>query len=532
MVSRTIAAVLLWAGMAPLAAQTVPPLPPEQTPTGARPRADALLRDYFAASISTPPSSFGWDSTFYRKYTDALGIPIISSARVPDEAVLAARDIVIHMTSKRPDVRAALIERGARVGVMAVTEMTTDIPEQRDWKKPAIDDRRLTPGERARYNEPGGIGSMTDQEYWNRRARGMGGRYTTGAEENILGYPGTRYYGENILVHEFSHGIMGAVRTADSTLYARLEAAYQQARDRKLYLSPRGSPHYAVNTIGEYWAEGTQWWFWSNYPATFAKLGVEQEVWSPRDLERYDPELYDILSQVYPDHRIPLDVYHGKRLRPRGEGAPQPAAARDDTVRQSDAVHHDILLQPAHPPWQEQAPAQYRAEFETSRGRFVIEVQREWSPHGADRFYNLVRNGYYDGGRFHRVLPGYIVQWGVHGDPVVNSIWKTQFIPDDSVRQSNTRGFIGFAMTGPNLRATQVYINTADNSRNDAQGFSPFGRVIEGMDVVDSLYAGYGEDSGGGLRGGRQGPLEQGGNAYLAREYPELDYIIRARIRP
>jgi homoserine O-acetyltransferase len=99
------------------------------------------------------------------------------------------------------------------------------------------------------------------------------------------------------------------------------------------------------------------------------------------------------------------------------------------------------------------------------------------------------------------------------------------------VKQSNTRGYIGFAMTGPNLRATQVYINTADNSRNDAQGFSPFGRLIEGMDVVDSLYSGYGEDSGGGLRGGRQGPLEQGGNAYLAREYPELDYIIRAQIR-
>jgi cyclophilin family peptidyl-prolyl cis-trans isomerase len=516
-------AVLLWAGAAPLAGQSVPPAAPGRAAAGAaRPQADALVRDYVSASISTPPSSFGWDTTFYRKYVDALGIPIISSARVPDEAVLVARDIVIHMTAKRPDVRAAMIERGTRVGVMAITEMTTDIPEQRDWKKPAIDDRRLTPGERARYNEPGGIGSMTDQEYWNRRARGMGGRYTTGAEENILGYPGTRYYGENILVHEFSHGIMGALRTADSALYARLEVAYQQARDRKLYLSPRGSPHYAVNTIGEYWAEGTQWWFWSNYPATFASHGVEQEVWSPRDLERYDPELYDILSSVYPDHHIPLDVYHGRRLRPRDiENAPV-----------ADTVRLDLLRQPEHPRWQEQAPARYHAEFETTRGRFILEVHRDWSPHGADRFYNLVRNGYYDGGRFHRVLAGYIVQWGVHGSPAVNSIWKTRFIPDDSVVQSNTRGFIGYAMTGPNLRATQVYINTADNSRNDAQGFSPFGRVIDGMDVVDSLYSGYGRDSGDGLRAGTQGPLEEGGNAYLAREYPELDYIIRARIRP
>lgn len=189
-----------------------------------------------------------------------------------------------------------------------------------------------------------------------------------------------------------------------------------------------------------------------------------------------------------------------------------------------------ILLQPGHPGWQERAPDRYRAAFETSRGRFVIEVHRAWAPLGADRFYNLVRNGYYDEGRFHRVIRDYIVQWGLHGDPAVNRIWKERFIPDDKTTRSNLRGTVAFAMTSPERRSTQVYINTNDNTRNDGQGFSIFGTVVEGMEVVDSLYSGYGDNSGGGLRAGRQGPVEEGGNAYLAREYPRLDYIIRARI--
>src|SRR5690606_27160403 len=142
----------------------------------------------------------------------------------------------------------------------------------------------------------------------------------------------------------------------------------------------------------------------------------------------------------------------------------------------------------------------YVAEFETSRGRFAIEVPREWAPAGADRFYNLVRNGYYDDGRFHRVLPGYIVQWGVHGDPSIYRLWRERYIPADPLKRSNVRGTIGFAMTEPHLRTTQVYINLADNSRNDPEGLAPFGRVLEGMEVVDALYAEYGERAGGGLR--------------------------------
>ena len=505
-------AVLLLGGCA------LAPRAPEAQPEP-RPRADALIADYAAAVLGPPPAAFGWDTAFYRKYADAEGIPVISSSMVPDEALLVARDIINHMLLQRPDVRAEMIRSGSRVGIMAITEFTTDIPEQRDWKKPALDDRRLTPGERARYNEPGGIGSMTDQEYWNRRARGMGGRYTTAAEENILGYPGTRYFGEHILVHEFSHSIMSAVRAVDTLLYRQLQDAFRSAQERKLYLAPSGSPHYAVNTIAEYWAEGTQWWFWSNFPATFAAGGspdgARTEVWSPEDLKRYDPALYDVLSRMYPDHHIPLDVYHGRRLR---------------SVR-PDSVSLASLRRPDDPRWAEAAPARYVAEFETTRGSFAIEVSRDWAPYGADRFYNLVRNGYFNEGRFHRVLAGYIAQWGVHGDPAIYRAWKDRYIPSDPPKQSNVRGTIGFAMTSPEKRATQVYINLADNSRNDPQGFAPFGRVIEGMAVVDSLYSGYGEAAGGGLRAGKQGPLAQGGNAWLGRGYPKLDWIIRARIR-
>ena len=193
--------------------------------------------------------------------------------------------------------------------------MTTDVPEQREWKKPALDDRRLTDGERARYDQPGGIGSMTDKQYWDRRARGMGGTFTTCAEENVLGYPGTRYFGEHILVHEFSHSIEGSMRRVDPSLHAELQAAYKDATEKKMYISARGVRHYAVNTLAEYWAEGTQWWFWNNYPEVFVTNGAEASVWSPDDLERYDPKLFAVLAKVYADHHIPADVYYGKKLR-------------------------------------------------------------------------------------------------------------------------------------------------------------------------------------------------------------------------
>ena len=258
--------------------------------------------------IGAPPAELGLDP-FYKKYTDAFGIPIVSSEKVPGTALLVARDVVNYMLSMRPDVRAVMAARKARVLVMAETEMETDLPERRDWKKPAKDDPRLTPGERARYDLAGGIASLTDRDYWNRRARGMGGNVTSCAEENLLGYPGTRYYGEHILVHEFSHNIMSALRTADPALFAQIQPAYDGAKAKALYQG-----QYAENTVAEYWAEGTQWWFWSNIEFYDRTTGAR--VQTPDELKAYDPTLYGILEKVYAGHHIPADVYYGRNLRP------------------------------------------------------------------------------------------------------------------------------------------------------------------------------------------------------------------------
>jgi len=261
---------------------------------------------YEQVFVTAPPGSFGFDP-FYKKYADAFGIPVISSEKVPHTALLMARDIVNYMLMKRMDIRAALIAQGARVLVMAESEMETDLPERRDWKKPAKEDRRLTPAERENYDKPGGIAGMTDREYWNKRARGMGGTITSCAEENLLGYPNTRYYGENILVHEFSHNMMGALRKVDPILYAEIDQAYQAAKAKGLYKG-----QYAINTVAEYWAEGSQWWFWSN----FGFYDGETRVQTPEDLKAYDPKLYSILDRVYPGHHIPADIYYGRNLRP------------------------------------------------------------------------------------------------------------------------------------------------------------------------------------------------------------------------
>lgn len=189
---------------------------------------------------------------------------------------------------------------------------------------------------------------------------------------------------------------------------------------------------------------------------------------------------------------------------------------------------HAALLDPRHKFWDERAPDIFRVKFETSKGVFVVEARRSWSPRGADRFYNLARAGFFDDSRFFRVRAGFIAQFGIAGDPAVAAVWRSQTIRDDPARQSNTRGSVSYAMTGPDARTTQLFINLGDNSRLDREGFAPVGRVVEGMDVVDSLYAGYGEDAGGGMRGGKQGRIFEGGNAYLDREFPKLDKLLRA----
>ena len=188
------------------------------------------------------------------------------------------------------------------------------------------------------------------------------------------------------------------------------------------------------------------------------------------------------------------------------------------------------LLDPDAPFWRTPAPAIFYATVETTKGTFVLQIERRLAPRGADRFFNLARAGYFDDSRFSRVVPGFIAQFGIPGDPSLSAIWATRSFRDDSVRATNARGTIAFAMTGPHTRTTQLYINLVDNTRLDAQGFAPLGRVVQGMDVVDGLYSGYGETSGGGVRAGKQGPLLAGGNAYIDREFPKLDRLIRVTI--
>jgi peptidyl-prolyl cis-trans isomerase A (cyclophilin A) len=176
----------------------------------------------------------------------------------------------------------------------------------------------------------------------------------------------------------------------------------------------------------------------------------------------------------------------------------------------------------------EQAPATFRARFETSQGPFVIEVHREWAPLGADRFYTLVKGGFYDGVRFFRVLTGFMAQFGLSGDPKVQAAWASANLMDEPAKQRNLRGFVTFAKeSSPNTRYTMVFINYKDNSYLDADGFAPFGQVVVGMDVVDKLYGGYGRTNVPDQR-----RIKSEGNVYLASEYPKLDFIKTATIEP
>jgi peptidyl-prolyl cis-trans isomerase A (cyclophilin A) len=178
----------------------------------------------------------------------------------------------------------------------------------------------------------------------------------------------------------------------------------------------------------------------------------------------------------------------------------------------------------------EKAPDVYRAKFDTSAGGFVIEVHRDWAPNGADRFYNLVKNGYYDGARFFRVISGFMAQFGINGDPALNTVWRQARIPDDPVKQSNKRGYVSFATSGPNSRTTQVFINYSDaNAQLDASGFAPFGRVVQGMGTVEALYSEYGEGQPRG-KGPSQAEAQMQGNAYLMKSFPRLDYVKTATI--
>jgi len=174
----------------------------------------------------------------------------------------------------------------------------------------------------------------------------------------------------------------------------------------------------------------------------------------------------------------------------------------------------------------DQAPDTYQVLFETSKGNFTVKVHRDWAPNGADRFYKLIESGFYDDCRFFRVLPGFMVQWGINGDPEIQKNWVQAMIKDDPVVKSNTRGFITYAKSGqPNSRTSQIFINYADNSRLDRDGFAPFGEVVEGMDVVDAINAQYREQPD-------QALIQSTGNKYLNQKFPKLDYIRQATIVP
>ena len=178
------------------------------------------------------------------------------------------------------------------------------------------------------------------------------------------------------------------------------------------------------------------------------------------------------------------------------------------------------------------APAAFRVRLDTSKGPIVIDVHRDWAPNGAGRFRELIEAGYYDDSRFFRVVKGRWAQFGINGDPAVAKAWRERTIPDDPPKESNVRGTVAFAFAVPNGRTTQVYIALTDlSATQDAQGFVPFGRVVEGMDVADALNSEYGETLGG-IRAGHQQPMFDGGNASLDREFPRLDRIIRGRIVP
>ena len=189
-----------------------------------------------------------------------------------------------------------------------------------------------------------------------------------------------------------------------------------------------------------------------------------------------------------------------------------------------------VLLNPDAPEFRVQAPEQAIVRLDSSVGRIDIEVTRQWAPRGADRFVALARHGYYDGARFFRVNPGRWTQFGVNGDPAIAKAWRNRTFPDDPFVQSNTRGTVAFAFAVPNGRTTQIFFNTGDNSAtHDKEPFTPFGRVVSDMKLVDAINAEYREGPGG-IRAGKQDPFFQGGNAWLQREFPKLDYIKRATI--
>ena len=191
----------------------------------------------------------------------------------------------------------------------------------------------------------------------------------------------------------------------------------------------------------------------------------------------------------------------------------------------------NVLRTPDAPAMNVRAPDVVLIRLDTTKGVIRLEMHRAWAPHGVDRFYNLVRHGFYDHAPVFRVRAGMWAQFGINGDPKIAKLWRNRTIPDDQRVESNVRGTVAFAFKDPNGRTTQVFINLRDNSpTHDIEPFVPFAKVIEGMEVADALYSGYGENAGGGIRAGKQDPVFEGGNKFLKRAFPLLDYIVKATV--
>ena len=285
-----------WKAPAQLRPFTAPALPVDR----ARPIVDDYLKYVVTAPSAAVVERFKLDTTFYQKYADANGFPILGSAKVSDAALAIVRDQVNYMLGSRPDVRDTMIAHGARIVVMAETEYTMDIPEQRRWVVPKYLDARLTPQERGRYFEPGGLASMSAEGYWNARARGMGGTLTSCAEENVLGVYRTKYWGGNICMHEFSHGIMGAgIGNVDPQWFQGIVDAYKHAKAMCL----RTANGYGGNTFNEYWATGVEWYV-GNGGKERAGLKVE------------DPQLYALITRLIPEDKyVPVRANVANRTR-------------------------------------------------------------------------------------------------------------------------------------------------------------------------------------------------------------------------
>lgn len=242
----------------------------------------------------------------------------------------------------------------------------------------------------------------------------------------------------------------------------------------------------------------------------------------PQDAKKEEPKAAEAPNEAS------AKAEGGDEAKAEAKAEPTEEAKPEDSAEQAAAADLDpALLDPSKAT--EQAPDQYKVKFETTAGDFVVEVHRDWAPKGADRFYNLVKHGYYDDAAFFRAIEGFMVQFGIHGQPEVNKVWREAKIEDDPVKESNKPGYITFATSGKDSRTTQVFINFGDNKNLDGMGFAPFGKVVDGMDAVNEIHTGYGEGAPRG-RGPAQPLLQSQGNEYLKKQFPELDYIKNAEI--